>query len=48
MGADNEKKKFLEGFLEKLEILSILIFILAYRHPDYRHPDNLLTFTDIF
>ena len=42
MGSDKVKKDFLESFLEKLEILSISIFIFDYRHPDYRHPDNFV------
>ena len=42
MGDDKVKKDFLESFLEKLEILSISIFIFGYRHPVYRYPDNLL------
>ena len=46
MGDDKVKKDFLESFLEKLEILSISKVFYSYRHPNYRHPVNLLTFTD--
>ena len=47
MGDDKVKKDFLESFLEKLEILSISIFIFWLSSPIYWHPVNLLTFADI-
>ena len=47
MGDDNVKKDFLESFLEKLEILSISIFIFDYRHPIIVTQTILLTFIGI-